>query len=82
MRNYIETQAISAGLHPAHALLPRLWRNWRARRGIRLLERMDDHMLRDMGLTRDDLRWARRLPLSANAEASLEDLRLRNLRGR
>jgi uncharacterized protein YjiS (DUF1127 family) len=56
MRNYIETQAISLGLHPEQALLPRLWNAWRARRNTRLLERMDDTLLRDMGLTRDDLR--------------------------
>jgi uncharacterized protein YjiS (DUF1127 family) len=82
MRNYIETQAITTGVHPGHAILPRLWRNWRARRSMRLLEKMDDRMLRDMGLTRDDLRWARNLPLSFNATVALEDLRLRSLRGR
>ncbi|MBL8789791.1 MAG: DUF1127 domain-containing protein [Rhizobiales bacterium] len=82
MRNYTETQAIQMGVHPRQALLPRLWRSWRARRSVRLLERMDDHMLRDMGLTREDLRWAQRLPLAQDAGAALEDLRLRVLRGR
>ena len=82
MKNYAETQAMAAGLHPAGALLPRLWANWRSRRHMRLLEAMGDHMLRDMGLTRDDLRWARSLPLDQNAGVALDELRLRRLRGR
>ena len=74
--------ALDAGVHPATPLLPRLVQNWRARRAVRILERLDDYMLRDMGLTRDDLAWARGLPLSINVSAALESRRLHMLRQR
>lgn len=35
-----------------------LWRAYRGRRALRTLIEADDRMLRDIGVTRDDVRWA------------------------
>lgn len=47
-------------------------RNWRARRGLARLEACEDFILRDIGLTRDDIRWAASLPLRVGAMAALQ----------
>ena len=43
------------------------YRNWTARRQIRRLAGFDARMLADMGVTRDEVLWASKLPLSVNA---------------
>ena len=43
------------------------YRNWLARRQVRRLAEYDTRMLMDMGVTRDEILWASRLPLSVNA---------------
>ena len=48
--------------HPAT-----LWRNFKARRQVRRLADLDDHTLEDIGVTRTEIAWAARLPLSVNA---------------
>lgn len=48
--------------HCAHRRL-RLWR----------MQRLDDHMLDDVGITRDELEWAIRLPLRVNAALALHE---------
>jgi hypothetical protein len=50
-----------------------LLRNWKARRCIAQLESLDDSLLKDIDLTREDVRWATALPLSVNAELALRD---------
>ena len=49
-------------------------RRWWARRFVRKLEQLEDHLLTDIGITRDDLRWAAELPLSVNAAIALDEL--------
>lgn len=75
MRDYVLNQAIAReqidGSLVSYVL--RLFRNWRARRDVTRLEAFDDHMLSDIGLTRGDVEWASRLPLSSNATFALED---------
>ncbi len=39
---------------------------------------LDDHMLKDIGITRNDVIWASQLPLSQNAAQELEKLSRRN----
>jgi uncharacterized protein YjiS (DUF1127 family) len=46
-----------------------IFRSWSRRRRFTDLRRLDDHMLRDIGLTRDDLSWGTSLPLSEDAVA-------------
>jgi uncharacterized protein YjiS (DUF1127 family) len=47
-------------------------RHWMARCGARKLEECDDYLLADIGVTREDLRWAAGLPLTVNAANPLE----------
>lgn len=44
-----------------------LYRFWSRRRRFTDLNHLDDHLLRDIGLTRDDLAWGSALPLSEDA---------------
>ena len=48
------------------------YRNWKARRKIRAMQDLDDRMLSDIGVRRDEVLWASRLPLSVNAALELE----------
>jgi uncharacterized protein YjiS (DUF1127 family) len=47
--------------------------NWRARRSVQTLLKLNDHALYDMGTTRAEVEWAAGLPLSVNAAAVLEE---------
>ena len=49
-----------------------LLRNWRARRHVRALQDRSDELLFDIGVTRDEVAWASRLPLTANAAKALD----------
>jgi Domain of unknown function (DUF1127) len=40
---------------------------------VRHLASFDDHVLRDIGLTRDDVEWAEKVPLTQNAVLALDD---------
>lgn len=42
------------------------------RDAFRTIARLDDAMLKDIGLTRGDVTWASQLPLSTNAACELE----------
>lgn len=53
--------------------------NWKARQGVRELADADDWLLKDIGLTRNDITWALGLPLSVN---SADELNKRVYRGR
>jgi uncharacterized protein YjiS (DUF1127 family) len=50
-----------------------LLRNWRARRAVGRLDDFDDYMLSDIGVTRDEVRWALSLPLTTNAAQALHE---------
>jgi uncharacterized protein YjiS (DUF1127 family) len=73
MRDYILSQAIAAEAVGDHSLFGQLIRNWRARRAVARLDRLDDHMLHDIGVTREDVIWAAGLPLTVNAALALEE---------
>ncbi len=47
-------------------------RHWQARRKVRELQELDDRMLADIGVRRDEVQWASQLPLSVNAAVELE----------
>ena len=63
----------------AHSLLAPI-RGWYRRRKLVRLMDLDDHLLEDIGVTRDDVRYAFNLPLGMDAALELEDRALR--RGR
>lgn len=73
MRDYALHHSASYGEAGQGSFLGRLIRNWRARRAVLRLDTFDDFMLRDIGVTRGDVRWASGLPLTVNAALALEE---------
>jgi uncharacterized protein YjiS (DUF1127 family) len=73
MRDYVLNQAISRGEYGIVSFLRRVKRNWKAKRRIAALGSFDDYMLRDIGVTRDEIQWAVGLPLTVNAALALEE---------
>ena len=73
MRDYILNQAISQEEFGLVPFLRRTARNWKAKRRIAALGNFDDYMLRDIGITRDEVQWAAGLPLTVNAAVALEE---------
>ncbi len=52
-----------------YSLAQSLQRRWRLYR----MQSLDDHLLDDIGITREELEWAIRLPLHINAALALRD---------
>jgi len=77
MRDYALNQALSRGEYGIVSFLRRVSRNWKAKRRIASLGNFDDYMLRDIGVTRDEVQWAAGLPLTVNAAVALEERALR-----
>ena len=73
MRDYVMNQALSRGEYGIVYFLRRITRNWKAKRRIAALSDFDDYMLRDIGVTRDEIQWAAGLPLTVNAALALEE---------
>jgi uncharacterized protein YjiS (DUF1127 family) len=73
MRDYALHQASVSGSLPGAGLFENLIRNWLARRAVRKLADLDDHLLHDIGTTRQDVAWASRQPLSVNAALLLDE---------
>ena len=48
------------------------FRAWQNRRRLSKLKDLDDHLLADVGLTRDDLDWALHLPFAVNPVIELQ----------
>jgi len=66
MREYTLTQAMGQDAAHAFAGARRVLANWFRRRRLRRVDDLDDHILQDIGISRDDLRAALRLPLSVD----------------
>ena len=73
MRDYALNRAVYLGEYGAISLLRRLLRNWKARRRIAALGHFDDYLLKDIGVTRQEVQWAVGLPLTVNAAVALEE---------
>jgi Domain of unknown function (DUF1127) len=73
MSEYLETRAHSVGGFGGEGLLLRLWNNWRARKDVVRLQQLDDHLLKDIGLSRADIFWASQQSLDVNAALVLEE---------
>ena len=74
MNDYALHQARVSGNLEGGGLLTRLIANWQARRGVASLIELDDHMLRDIGVSRGDVSRLKHLPLGQNAAQVLEEL--------
>ncbi len=73
MRDYALFQAEQSLQLPGGGLLLRLFTNWKARRAVRQLEDLDDFLLRDIGLSRNDVIAVADLPLTHNAIEELQE---------
>ncbi len=84
MREYTLTQALNQDAAHAFSGLRRIAANWLKRRHLRRIEDMDDHILADIGVNRDDLRSALRLPLTVDPvwELNRQAHRRESIRGR
>ena len=82
MRDYALNRAAAAESAGSLSLLWGFIRNWRARRSVARLDALDEHLLRDIGVTRSDIEWASGLPLTVNAALELEERTTRRRRGR
>jgi uncharacterized protein YjiS (DUF1127 family) len=71
MREYALNEAHQTDQLSGHGLLAQLWRNWKAKRAVRRLQDLDDNLLTDIGVTREEINWALLLPLSVNAALEL-----------
>jgi uncharacterized protein YjiS (DUF1127 family) len=72
MRDYASSRAAAIDSASPATFVGRLIANWKDRRRIASLAHYDDHMLRDIGVSRADLAWAASLPLTVNASLALE----------
>ena len=82
MRDYALSRAQNFDAAGTRSILARLIENWRTRREVARLGEYDDFLLRDIGVTRADVRWAAGLPLTANAALALEERSLQRHRTR
>lgn len=71
MRDYILHLAQS---RDSAFVFPKL-RSWQAKRKLRRLETLDDYLLNDIGLTRDDLRYGLKLPADVDPIDELQRIR-------
>jgi uncharacterized protein YjiS (DUF1127 family) len=78
MRDYVLSQAQSRQLLGLVPLLRRMARNWKHQRDLRNLLKLEDYLLRDMGLTRPLLMHLANQPLTIDLDWERE----RVLRGR
>ncbi|MBL8790761.1 MAG: DUF1127 domain-containing protein [Rhizobiales bacterium] len=80
MRNFALHQAQQSDMSIAPGILARLWQNWQSRRELARLTRFDDHMLRDIGLTRHSLHTALNVSLTDDPYARLGQVSPRSWR--
>lgn len=74
MRDYVLWEAQSRQAYGRLTAVVRVIRNWRHRKDLKKLRAMDDYLLRDIGVTRDELERLSRLPLTADVQWERERL--------
>ena len=68
MRDYVLTQSQSRQAYGMLTVVTRLVRNWKHHRDLEKLLKLDDYLLRDMGLTRHLLLHLTALPLTVDVD--------------
>ena len=79
--SFIASQTRSAPAGALQALVGRLHellRRWNDRRKLLKVSELDDHLLFDIGVSREDVRWALDLPFSHDPGRELQRRALRN----
>jgi uncharacterized protein YjiS (DUF1127 family) len=72
MNNHsLSSHAVFAGLDGAFNWFSRRVHNWKIRRQVRSMRDLDDRMLADIGVQRDEVEWASQLPLDVNPAIEL-----------
>ncbi|MDE2445009.1 MAG: DUF1127 domain-containing protein [Alphaproteobacteria bacterium] len=79
MNDYAQHQANLSG-DANEGIIARFINNWQARRAVKSIAKLDDHILRDMGLTRAEVNWAADQPFTVNAVQALEECNANHLR--
>jgi uncharacterized protein YjiS (DUF1127 family) len=69
----LSLSAHSARDQSQFSFVARTIENWQARRAVRSLLKLEDHVLHDAGTLRGDIEWAANLPLSINPALALEE---------
>jgi uncharacterized protein YjiS (DUF1127 family) len=80
MRDFVQFEAQHRAAYGRFTWLVRMWRNVRTRKDLHLLQALDDHSLRDIGLMRNDVE--RLLAMSHRVDLMWEVERVKRLRGR
>jgi uncharacterized protein YjiS (DUF1127 family) len=80
VRDYVLNRSLSLEFSSGTWGLRNLWRNLKAKRRIVRLGDLDDHLLRDIGVTREEVEWAAGLPLTVNSALALEERAFRRRR--
>ena len=68
MRDYVLSEAQSRQAFGLVAVVRRMVRNWKHHRDLHKLLKLDDYLLRDMGLTRPLLQHLADLPLTTEVD--------------
>ena len=76
MREYVANEARSRLSTFSFSTLRQLVRNWRCRKQLHKLHGLDDYQLKDIGLTRGQLRLISGLPLSVDPIWEADRLKL------
>jgi uncharacterized protein YjiS (DUF1127 family) len=76
MREYVSNEARFRLSTFSFSTLRQLVRNWRCKRQLRKLHVLDDYQLKDIGLTRGQLRHISVLPLTVDPIWEADRLRL------
>lgn len=76
MRDYVYKQSQFRTQTHAWSFLRRIVRNWVNRRAVSNLERLTDHELKDIGLTRGDLYYVLKLPITADPIWEMDRIRM------
>jgi uncharacterized protein YjiS (DUF1127 family) len=74
MRDYVLTQSQSRQSYGVLTVVARVIRNWKHHRDLEKLLKLDDYLLRDMGLKRDVVLHLAGLPLTIDVDWERERL--------